>query len=185
MNVRTLVIALVLLVNGLLLGQAYAAPAGEAKDAVMKVAKAYGIEQWDQIERLDFTFKVKLPNKDETVSRQWTWWPKQSKVTLHREGQDNVTYSRDEIGEDVAKELPQTDKHFINDHYWLLFPFQPVWSNPKVTDEGKAKLPIEEGQAQKLAVRYPSEGGYTPGDGYNLYVNQQGLLQQWQYLPGG
>jgi len=159
--------------------------AGQTNKVAQHIAQAYGLDNWDQIQRLDFTFKVELPNKAQAVSRQWSWWPKQSKVTLHREGKKSVTYNRKEMGEDPPKDVLQADKNFINDHYWLLFPFQPVWSNPEVSDEGKAALPIGEGMAQKVAVRYPSEGGYTPGDGYNLYINDQNRIEQWQYLPGG
>jgi hypothetical protein len=183
---RSLVFLIGLTVAGLLTlnGASKAAPAGEGNGPAMRLAKAYGIDQWDQIEKLQFTFNVDLPNKDQTITRQWSWWPKQNKVTWHRENQSNVTYQRQQLA-DAADPVLQADKHFINDHYWLLFPFQPIWSIPTVTDEGTAALPIGEGEAQKLAVRYPAEGGYTPGDGYNLYLSDDGLIQQWQYLPGG
>jgi hypothetical protein len=39
-----------------------------------------------------------------------------------------------------------------------------------VTDEGMQKLPLGNGSGEKLVVKYPSEGGYSPGDTRDVYV---------------
>ena len=171
----------------MIVGGALAAPPGEANAPARALAEAYGIEGWGNIERIDFTFNVDLPGKDETVSRAWTWWPKQGKVRQRfaSSNEEPITFKRREVAKDASEAVRQADKQFINDHYWLLFPFQPVWSNPAVKDEGGASLPIGEGEARKLVVQYPSEGGYTPGDAYWLYLNDENRIVQWQYLPGG
>jgi len=166
---------------------AIAAPPGEGNETAMRIATAYGIDGWAKIERLDFTFRAKLPGRDEAIVRHWRWWPKQNRVKQRfpESERDAIDYDRGEVKDGGSKEARQADKHFINDHYWLLFPFQPVWSNPSVTDEGEAPLPIGEGNAKKVVVQYPSEGGYTPGDAYWLYVDDAHRIVQWQYLPGG
>ncbi|MEM6855538.1 MAG: hypothetical protein AAF593_14120 [Planctomycetota bacterium] len=74
---------------------------------------------------------------------------------------------------------------FINDSYWLLFPFQLVWSDPTVTDAGMQPLPLGGGEGQKLICQWPAEGGYTPGDAYDLYLGEDGLIQQWVFRRGG
>jgi hypothetical protein len=74
---------------------------------------------------------------------------------------------------------------FINDSYWLLFPFQLVWSDPTVTPAGLADLPIGDGEARKVICQWPDAGGYTPGDAYDLYLNDAGYIQQWVFRRGG
>jgi len=38
-----------------------------------------------------------------------------------------------------------------------------------VTDAGKTKLTLGKGSAEKVVVKYPSEGGYAPGDTWELH----------------
>jgi hypothetical protein len=148
-----------------------------------EVAGAYGIARWDEVEALSFTFHVKTP--DRVVMRRWTWLPKEDRVTLTTEGAEPITYRRDELGDDAPHAARQADRQFVNDSYWLLFPFQLVWSNPDITDGGEAALPIGEGVGRKLVVRYPDEGGYTPGDAYDLYLDDANMIVQWDFRKGG
>ena len=185
----------------LMLVMALASPAALAEESATNnaaspaqtVAQAYNIDGWEQIERIDFTFNVQSPGRDEPVVRQWSWWPKQGKVRLNREGGPvelllvrGSTMLRE--GQLLGEEGVRVHRHFINDSYWFLFPFQIVWSNPTVRSAGKAPfdLPIGDGKARKLIVQYPDEGGYTPGDAYDLYLDPQTqLIQQWVFRRGG
>jgi hypothetical protein len=47
------------------------------------------------------------------------------------------------------------------------------------------KLPLGTGSAQKVAVKYPSDGGYSPGDTWDLYVGSDGRIQEIAYHGGG
>jgi len=148
------------------------------------VAEAYGIDGWEKIQRLDFTFNVDLPGRDKTVTRQWSWFPKDNTIKHHLNGQSiGISNDRAKVAR-LAEGFQQSHKQFINDSYWLLFPFQPIWSNPTVTDEGTAPRPIGDGSARKITVQYPDEGGYTPGDAYDLYLNEHGRIQQWVFRRG-
>ncbi len=125
-------------------------------DPAQTVAQAYKIGGWDQIERIDFTFMAQSPGRDKPTShRQWSWWPKQGKVTLTQPGQEPVEIplvpgsTQMRPTELEAPQVIAAHKKFINDSYWFLFPFQIVWSNPKVTDQGAAALPMGEGEARK------------------------------------
>ncbi len=149
----------------------------------VQVANAYGFENWDQVEEIRYTFNV-LRGKKHTA-RTWTWRPNDGLVTLEKQDADPVTYKQSEINEDTPKDLRKIDHHFINDVYWLLYPFQLVWSNPAVTDEGDTPLPIGEGSARKLITQYPDEGGYTPGDAYDLYLDNNNLITHWVFRRGG
>jgi hypothetical protein len=46
-------------------------------------------------------------------------------------------------------------------------------------------LPLSNGSAQLVAVKYPSDGGYTPGDTWDLYVGNDNRVEQMVYHRGG
>src|SRR5262249_19740410 len=78
------------------------------------------------------------------------------------------------------------DPAFLNDNYWLLFPFHAYWDkSANATDQGAKPLPIGGGSAELLTVKYPSDGGYTPGDTWDLYVDKDNRVQQMTYHRGG
>jgi len=154
------------------------------------IAAAYGIDGWDKIKRLDFTFNVDTPNRDEPMSRQWTWWPKQGKIKLHdgyRDGRDvqlPLTPGTTNLLADAryTERATKVHKQFINDTYWLLFPFHVVWSNPEIRSRDLGKV----GGIRKVTVQYPDEGGYTPGDAYDLYLDPQTQrIEQWVFRRDG
>jgi len=47
------------------------------------------------------------------------------------------------------------------------------------------KLPLGKGSAERVLVKYPSEGGYTPGDTWELYVGADHRIQEFIYHRGG
>ena len=155
----------------------------KADPLALQVANAYGLEHWDEVMILRYTFNTQ--KGDKTNARTWTWWPKEKQVTLEIEGEEPITYCRDKLDDDSPEDLRKIDHRFINDSYWLLYPFQLVWSNPAITDEGMTELPIGDGDARKLITQYPDEGGYTPGDAYDLYLGDDGLIAQWVFRKGG
>ncbi|MEM9418387.1 MAG: hypothetical protein AAGA25_04925 [Planctomycetota bacterium] len=152
------------------------------------VAQRYGIDQWDQIASIEFTFNVHRPN-GKTMARGWVWRPhlgEVERITEKSEGDVDVFIFNLQDAQDLEiQATKQAHRQFINDSYWLLFPFQLVWSDPLVTDEGTQALPIGGGEAIKLICQWPTEGGYTPGDAYDLYVGEDGLIQQWDFRKGG
>jgi hypothetical protein len=93
-----------------------------------------------------------------------------------------VTYHRSQatgVPEDI-------DANFLNDQYWLLFPFHVIWdTTATVTDEGMQKPPLGNGSGEKLVVKYPSDGGYSPGDTWDIYVGADGRAQEFVYHRGG
>ena len=54
-----------------------------------------------------------------------------------------------------------------------------------VTDEGMQKLPLGDGSGEKLVVKYPSDGGYSPGDTWDVYVGADGRVQEFVWHRGG
>lgn len=47
------------------------------------------------------------------------------------------------------------------------------------------KLPLGSGSAEKVVAKYPSDGGYSPGDTWELYVGSDDRIEEMAYHRGG
>jgi hypothetical protein len=155
-----------------------------------QIAKTYGLDSWGQIEAVRYTFNLDLPALNLKLSRTWTWEPKANRVTY--EGKDKagnpvkVTYVRSQLDSQPDNVKKEIDPGFINDQYWLVFPFHAVWdTGSTVEDKGMQKLPLGKGSARHVVVKYPSNIGYTPGDTWELYVGADNRVQQMVFHHGG
>lgn len=147
----------------------------EQKPAV-ELANAHGLQSWPEVEQIEFTFQV---NRTPPVIRHWHWNVSTGEVTRTSGGEAHT------IQVDALSGEKETEVHsqFINDTFWLLFPFSIVWSNPEVTDHGRVDLEIggETVEARKLTALWPSEGGYTPGDAYDLFIADDYEILAWTF----
>ena len=166
------------------------APAQERPPIADELAKTYGLDSFGQVDAIRYTFNIDLSALKLKISRAWTWEPKTGQVSF--EGKDKagnpikVTYSRSQLSSqsDVVKN--EVDPAFVNDQYWLLFPFHLIWDGGvTVSDQGMQKLPIGKGTGHKVEAKYGSAGGYTPGDTWDLYVGKDGRVQQMEFHHGG
>ena len=154
-----------------------------------EISKTYGLDSFGQIEAIRYTFNIDIPGIK--LARSWIWEPKADRVTY--EGKDKagnpvkVTYVRSQLSSQPANVKDEVDHGFVNDQYWLLFPLHLVWdSGADVQDKGMHKLPVGQGSARHVVVKYPSEGGgYTPGDTWELYVGKDNRVGQMVYHRGG
>jgi len=154
-----------------------------------EIARTYGIDSLSKVDAIRYTWSGEVTGIFK-LTRTWEWEPKTNRVTY--QGKDNdgkpikVTYLRSEIGgqPDTVKKI---DQGFINDNYWLIFPFHAYWdTSATVTRTAMQKLPQGTGTADLVAVKYPSEaGGYTPGDTWELYVGKDNRVQQMVFRHGG
>jgi hypothetical protein len=155
-----------------------------------KVAKAYGLDSWDQVQAIRYTWNVDIPGLFK-AAHVWEWEPKTGKVTYEGTDKDGkpvkVTYDSSHLSSQSDQVKNEVEPAFVNDNYWLLFPFHAYWdSSATVTDEGMKKLPIGAGSARLVSVKYPAEaGGYTPGDTWDLYVGKENRVQAMVYHRGG
>lgn len=152
-----------------------------------QIAKAYGLDSFGQVERIRYTFNISGPFK---LSRTWIWEPKTNQVSYESKDKDGkpvkVTYLRSQVASQPAIVKDQIDPGFINDQYWLLFPFHLVWdSSAKVEETGMSKLPLAKGSARRVVVTYPSDGGYTPGDVWELFIGADNRIKEWAYHRAG
>jgi hypothetical protein len=148
-----------------------------------RIAKTYGLDSWDQVEAIRYTFHIDWPALKVKDSRSWVWEPKTDQVSYEGKDKDGnpvkVTYSRSQLASQSAVVKNEIDPLFLNDQYNLLFPFHVVWdTSPTVQDAGKQKLPLGKGSAEKVVMKYPSDGGYTPGDAWTLYVGNDGRVRE-------
>jgi hypothetical protein len=179
-------------VGALLIGVlCLAAPASaQQRPAIAdQIAKTYGLDSWGQVEAIRYTFSLDA-GPALKISRSWVWEPKTDRITY--DGKDKagkpvkVTYLRSELAKQDAFVKEQVDPGFQNDQYWLVFPFHLVWdSGATIEDAGMQKLPVGKGSARKVVVKYPSGGGYTPGDTWELYVGKDGRIQFLVFHHGG
>src|SRR5580692_7145698 len=94
-----------------------------------KLAKTYGLDSYGQIEAIRYTWSAQFPGVD--VSRTWTWEPKTGQVTYEGKDKDGkpvkVTYLRSQLSSQPANVKEEVDPAFMNDQYWLVFPFHVIW----------------------------------------------------------
>jgi hypothetical protein len=154
-----------------------------------KVAKTYGLDSYDQIQAVRYTWSIDIPGLFK-ASHVWEWEPKSGKVSFESTDKDGkpvkVSYVRFQPNTQNDAVKTQIEPAFVNDNYWLLFPLHAYWdTGATVTDQGMKKLSIGSGSATLVSVKYPSDGGYTPGDTWDLYVGKDGRVQQFVYHRGG
>lgn len=174
----------------------------------LKLAGAYGLEQWETVDQIRFTYH--LDKGPVQIKRVWDWEPRTGKVTVETidEGQPYAdSYVQSELVEQPEARHEKTEKWFAEDKQWLIFPLQVVLDEVMLNFEGDQPLPIGQGRAKKVTVSYTPAGASTPGDAYDLYYGPAGtwadsftkppkeetknfykspyVIQQWSIRKGG
>lgn len=139
------------------------------------IANAHGFQNWDKVSEIHFTFNV--DKNSSHFERSWKWNPKTSAVTMMRKN-DTISYFTNKIDSTNIK----ADQSFINDKYWALFPFQLVWDkSATLSKPEKTEAPISKIQLNKITLTYTNEGGYTPGDAYDVFYDDNYIIKEWSY----
>jgi hypothetical protein len=155
-----------------------------------QIAKTYGLDSYGQIEAIRYTWNGEIPGIFK-LAHMWEWEPKTGKVSYEGTDKDGkpvkVTYMRSELSSQPDNVKNAVEPAFVNDNYWLLFPFHAYWdTSATVTDEGIKKLPTGTGSAEHVVVKYAAElGGYTPGDTWELYVGKDKRVEYLVFHHGG
>lgn len=136
-----------------------------------KIANAHGFENWDKVSEIQFKFGKK---------RLWNWNPKTDDIKLTTD-RDTVIYNRKSIDINSHK----ADEAFINDKFWLLIPFQLVWDTSATISEPTEEMaPIAKTKMNKITLTYSKKGGYTPGDGYDIFYDNNFIIKEWVFRRG-
>lgn len=138
---------------------------------VEKIAHAHGFEKWDAVNEIQFKFGE---------NRFWEWKPKTDDIKLTT-NTDTISYNRKSMNS-TAKKI---DRAFINDKFWLLIPFQLIWdTSATISESVEATAPVSKTTMNKITVTYPKKGGYTPGDAYDIFYDNNYFIKEWVYRKG-
>ena len=141
-----------------------------------KIANAHGFETFKNIETLKFTFNVDR-DSIKGKGRSWVWKPKED-VVIFENYTGAIEYTRSKIDSTNI----DTDSAFINDKFWLLIPFQLVWdTSATISEAKKMESPIHKTPLNMITITYSKQGGYTPGDAYDIFYDNNYIIKEWVY----
>ncbi|HEX7960449.1 MAG TPA: hypothetical protein VF493_11055, partial [Terriglobales bacterium] len=90
---------------------------------VEQIAKAYGIDSWDKVQAIRYTWNIDIPGLIK-LTHLWEWEPKTGKVSFESTGKDGkpvkVSYNRNELSSQPDAVKNEVEPAFVNDNYWLL-----------------------------------------------------------------
>ncbi|WP_347924588.1 hypothetical protein [Pontimicrobium sp. SW4] len=153
-------------------------PVAKKLTVAEKIANAHGYENWDSVKTFAFTFGGTL--EDPNSGRSWVWNPKTNDIKLTR-NDEVLEYNRSNMDSVALK----ADRGFINDKFWALIPFQLIWDEgTTISEPEKATSPVKQEELNKLIITYSSEGGYTPGDAYDIYFDDDYIIREWSFRRG-
>ncbi|WP_272864324.1 hypothetical protein [Aureisphaera galaxeae] len=143
------------------------------------IAYKSGFEKWKDVNEISFTFNVDRGERH--FERSFTWYPKTKKV-IYMNSKDTIAFER---GTELDSLQTNADQAFINDRYWLLTPFQLVWDEGTTFSEKENQIaPISKDTLSMLTITYGADGGYTPGDAYDLYYGKDFMIKEWVFREG-
>jgi hypothetical protein len=166
------------------------AQAPQRAPIVDQVAKTCGIDSWDKVDAIRYTWNVDITGLFK-ASHKWEWEPKTGKITFESTDKDGkpvkVSYDSSQLSSQPDQVKNEVEPAFVNDNYWLLFPFHAYWDkSASAIDQGKFNLPVGPGMADLVPIKYPAEvGGFTPGDTWDLYVGKDNRVVYFVYHRGG
>jgi hypothetical protein len=151
-----------------------------------QIAKAYGLDSYEQVGAIRYTFNIR---GGISFSRSWVWEPRTGQITYEGVDKDGksvkVDFVQSKVAADSAIAKDKIDWFFVNDNYWAFLPFHIYWDSAGATVQnmGIQKLPLGEGSAKLVTVKYPN-GGYTPGDTWDLYIASDNRMKEMVYHRG-
>jgi hypothetical protein len=145
----------------------------QEENILKKVANAHGYQNWKKIKEINFTFNVDRDTSH--FERRWGWKTESNDINAIS-AKDTLRYNWSNMDSTALK----TNAGFINDKFWLLAPYQLVWDADNIEHKiGKEAAPISKKPMHKLTVVYGNEGGYTPGDAYDFYFEDDYIIREW------
>lgn len=141
------------------------------------IALRHGIDNWENVKELRFTFNV--ARGESGYNRSYIWETQTDDVTYISEG-DTLQYNRNASLDSLSL---QADMRFVNDSFWLLAPYKLIWDEETlISDAERALAPISGDSLNKVTLVYSAiAGGYTPGDAYDFFFTDDFLIKEWTY----
>ena len=157
-------------------------PAKQVPDLALRTARAMGLDAWRDLGRLQFAWKH-IPK---AKARSYDWRPRAGAVTV-RDGELSQTVPSGALPADASESARKMHQAWVNDSYWVLFPFLILDDGSELKDLGAQPVPGMPKLAgtRALDVRYPADEGYTGGDRYVLYIGEDDLPVAWAFHKAG
>src|SRR5256885_4442293 len=155
-----------------------------------QLAKTYGLDSYGQIEAIRYTWNGEIPGVFK-LAHMWEWEPKTGKISYEGQAKAGkpvkVSFIESQFSSQPDSVKNEVEPAFVNDNYWLIFPFHAYWDkSATVTDQGMKKLPVGAGSARVVVVKSPEEaGGFSPRGTLDLSVSQDHRAQDPVYPPRG
>ena len=164
---------------------------GPADELAARVGEAHGAEAFEALSQLNFDFVV-ISEGEEAMRARHRWdleadedrvrWMEedtQVEVVLHVESEEarEVLVDGDPVeDEERRRELGEAAyQRWVNDTYWLLMPIKLF--DPGVHREHLGSFEGDE-ELEVLELSF-EEVGLTPGDRYELRINEAGEVVSW------
>ncbi len=187
MITRTVVFA-GLLIGSILILAGCSPQQDELHGAAGRIAQAYGINRFTDLGEIRFTYNDSTAA--ETTHRHWNWEPETDRVVYTGIGPDGDSikyeYFRNQMKTGDTTLNKTLDKWFVNDQYWLFFPFHLAWdSHIKIKGDSITPLPIPPGESQAFTVTYSKDAPHMPGVVVQVFYTPEYAITQWIYRKGG
>ncbi len=146
-----------------------------------EIAAANGIKNFEKVQMLEFTFNAQRDTA-KASSRHWQWFPKTNEVVFVTDS-GNTRFKRNDT---TTQKLRKLNGQFTNDEYWRLYPYHLTWDNGfDMRDSSMKVAPISGKSMRKITTKYNDKDGFTPGDMYDVYVDENKRIQEWAYHKSG
>ncbi len=146
-----------------------------------QIAIANGIDNFKKVQMLEFIFNVQRDTA-KASSRHWQWFPKINEVVFITDS-NTTRFKRNDT---TTQDLKKLNARFTNDEYWLLYPYHLSWDKGfELIDSGMKMAPISGKSLQKITTKYNDKDGFTPGDMYDIYIDENKRVQEWAFHKGG
>ena len=153
----------------------------DSKSIVHQIAEANGVENFNKVQMIEFTFNVQRDTAKPS-NRQWQWFPKSNEVVFITDSA-TTKFTRYDT---TTQELKKLNARFTNDEYWLLYPFHLKWDTGfEYFDSSMQSAPVSGKNLRRISIKYNNTDGFTPGDRYDIYVDEKLRIHEWAFHNKG
>ena len=152
-----------------------------------QIAQAYGFGSFSQVDAIRYTFtldggpKLKITARG-SGNRRRTRSPSRGRTSPARTSRSptSAPSSRARTPREGGGRSRLLQRSVL-----APAPVPFIWdTGPTIEDAGMQKLPLGKGKARKVVVKYPSGGGYLPGDTWELFVGTDMRIREMSSTTG-
>ena len=184
---RRVIAIAALFIFSIVFSRSSAEQSADATDIIDSIAHVAGMSDLSSIKEIGFTYYAK--SSSGKVRRRWQWFPKTDDVIFT--GKDpsgkkgTITYSRKTLADTPKGALVHTvDAWFVNDIYWLLFPYF-LKNDPlkRAVRKNSVVMPLSGKWATGITVEYYKPDPRRPGGKFKLFVDTAYHIREWVVYP--